>query len=69
MKPSDIQPGRSYIGGKNGVSRTVVSYGSSQNWVCWAPTSERLPLGGFTTTTCTSRANFARWAKSEAKEG
>jgi hypothetical protein len=65
VRPLDVVPGRTYVGGKSGESRTVVKFGASQEWVCWAPTKERLPHGGFVNTRCTSRDSFARWAESE----
>ena len=68
MRQEDIEPGRAYIGGKQNESRTVVSWGASRDWVSWAATREQLPLGGFVRTKCTSRASFAKWAKSSADE-
>lgn len=62
MRPDDIKLGATYRGGKNGELRTAVNYGSSKAWLCWAPTSERLPLGGFVRTKCTSTESFAKWA-------
>ena len=61
-----ITPKKTYIGGKNDERRTVVSWGSSETYVVWGRTSERLPLGGFVNTRCTSRASFAKWAKAES---
>lgn len=62
MTPDEIEVDRTYRGGLHGDLRTVVRYGSSKEWVCWAPTRERLPLGGFVNTRCTSRVSFAKWA-------
>lgn len=59
---ADIVIGGTYSGGKNGDLRTAVRWGSSEAWLCWAPTRERLPLGGFVRTRCTSTAYFAKWA-------
>lgn len=65
MKVEDIVPGKTYIGGNYDDSRTVVSYGASSDFVCWAKTEERLSLGRFVRTRCTSRKSFARWAHVE----
>lgn len=62
MKPDEIEVDRTYRGGLHGDLRTVTGYGSSKEWVIWAPTHERLPLGGFVNTRCTSRGSFAKWA-------
>lgn len=62
LKASDIELGATYGGGKNGDRRTVVRWGSSEKWLCWAPTRERLPYGGFANTRCTGTAAFAKWA-------
>lgn len=63
MDPAEIEIGRTYIGGKNDELRTVVQWGSTREYVCWAQTRKRLPLGGSMSTTCTSTASFAKWAK------
>lgn len=65
MKVEDIKIGATYAGGKNGELRTVVRWGASMRWVCWAPTRKRLPLGGFLDTRCTKTASFAKWAEEE----
>lgn len=64
MKPEQIKIGRTYIGGKHNDRRTVVKWGADERHVCWAPSHERLPLGGFVRTRCTTTAGFARWAVS-----
>ena len=66
MLIEEITPKKTYIGGKNDERRTVVSWGSSETYVVWGRTSERLPLGCFVNTRCTSRASFAKWAKAES---
>ncbi|AFO71610.1 hypothetical protein Ccr29_gp242 [Caulobacter phage Ccr29] len=62
MDRQDIQPGFIYRGGKNGTLRQIVSYGATEDFVCWANPHDRLPYGGFISTICTSRTSFARWA-------
>lgn len=66
MKTEEINPGSTYIGGKDKQRRTVVSFGSSPDWVIWGRTRERLPFGGFSETRCTSTKSFARWAEAES---
>lgn len=66
MHINEIEPKKTYIGGKNDERRTVVGWGASDIYVIWGRTSERLPLGGFVKTRCTTRASFAKWAKAEA---
>lgn len=65
MDVGKIEPGRTYIGGKNAERRAIVRWGADQRWVCWAPERERLPYGGFMRTNCTSTGSFARWANEE----
>lgn len=66
MKRADIEPGKTYLGW-NGEFRTVVSQGASKDWVVWGVTRNRLPLGGFIKTRCTSLRSFARWAADEVR--
>ena len=63
VKTEDIQPGNTYAAAKGDHNhRTVVRWGATEKHVCWAPTYQRLPHGGFTSTRCTSTASFAKWA-------
>ncbi len=61
MKPAEITVGETYRG-RNGVLRTVTGYGAHEDWIMWARTADRLPLGGFVNKHCTSRKGFAAWA-------
>lgn len=65
MQIADIQPGRTYKGGKHGEKRTVTAWGATYNHVVWTETHTRLPYGGFIHTRCTSTASFAKWATEE----
>ncbi|NTF72767.1 hypothetical protein [Rhizobium rhizogenes] len=67
MRSEEIEPKKTYIGGRNDERRTIVGWGASEAYVVWGRTSERLPLGGFVNTKCTSRASFAKWAKAETE--
>ena len=62
MRPEEIEIGATYRG-KNGVLRTVTGYGSSEDYLIWGWTADRLPYGGFTgSTKVTDRKAFAKWA-------
>ncbi len=65
MRTDEIKPGKTYRGGKAKELRAVISWGSTEKYVCWAPERERLPLGGFAGNRCTERASFAKWAVEE----
>jgi hypothetical protein len=59
-----LEPGMWYNGGKNGLDRRfVVSYGATKDYVVWAVMKDRLPLGGFLHTRCTSTKSFIKWTK------
>lgn len=65
MRADEIIIGRTYVGGKNNDLRTVVSDCYNPRFILWAPTCERLPLGGFIRMRTTRRESFAKWAVRE----
>ncbi|AGR48067.1 hypothetical protein PHIM7_338 [Sinorhizobium phage phiM7] len=66
MTPEQIEIGSAYA--KGDKVRRVVSYGAGREWVVWGDERERLPLGGFVRTKCTSAKSFAKWAERKVEK-
>ncbi len=62
MKVSELEIGKTYAGGNIGERRTLTGWGSSDKYICYGRTVERLPYGGFVKTVCIRTESFANWA-------